>query len=126
MACGSARWEPTLLLRPNYCSDCSLACLPAFLHDSVHSSNLLTSIDPLLTFSLAILFPMPCCQVVLPHPKQQDKDVVVFLEDAQAAPTEEEAEQRAAVAALHRVQVRVLGGAAPCCPAGAAAAPVVP
>lgn len=43
-------------------------------------------------------------QVVLPHPKQQDKDVVVFLDDSQAAPSEDEAEQRAAVAALHRVQ----------------------
>jgi ATP-dependent RNA helicase DHX57 len=44
------------------------------------------------------------CKVVLPHPKQpSDKDVVVFLDDAHAAPTEEEAAQRAAVAALHRV-----------------------
>ncbi|PRW33164.1 P-loop containing nucleoside triphosphate hydrolase isoform A [Chlorella sorokiniana] len=44
------------------------------------------------------------CKVVLPHPKKQELDVVVFLDDAQAAPSEEEAEQRAAVAALHRVQ----------------------
>lgn len=44
-------------------------------------------------------------QVVLPHPKKQELDVVVFLDDAQAAPNQEEAEQRVAVAALHRVQV---------------------
>ena len=44
-------------------------------------------------------------QGVLPHPQQQDKDTVVFLDDAQAAGSEEEAEQRAAVVALHRVQV---------------------
>ena len=49
-----------------------------------------------------------CVQVVLPHPKLQEKDVVVFLDDSQAATSQEEAEQRAAVAALHRVQV---GGA---------------
>lgn len=48
-------------------------------------------------------------QVVLPHPKKQELDVVVFLDDSQAAPSQEEAEQRAAVAALHRVQA----GAAP-------------
>ncbi len=58
-------------------------------------------------------------QVVLPHPKQQDKDVVLFLEDSQAAPDEEEAEQRAAVAALHRVQVGVQAGG--CCTQGWAA-----
>jgi hypothetical protein len=42
--------------------------------------------------------------VVLPHPKQQERDVVVFLDEALAAPSQEEAEQRGAVAALHRVQ----------------------
>jgi hypothetical protein len=41
---------------------------------------------------------------VLPHPKKQELDEVVFLEDSQAAPSEEEAEQRGAVAALHRMQ----------------------
>lgn len=42
-------------------------------------------------------------QVVLPDPKGGDKDTVVFLEEAQAAPTAEEAQERGAVAALARV-----------------------
>ncbi len=41
--------------------------------------------------------------MVIPHPKNSDKDVVVFLDDAHAAPSQEEAAQRAAVAALSRV-----------------------
>eukprot|EP00887_Chlorella_sp_A99_P002300 scaffold10.g2300.t1 len=43
------------------------------------------------------------CKVVLPDARTSDKDVVVFLEPEQAAPSEEEATQTAAVAALHRV-----------------------
>jgi ATP-dependent RNA helicase DHX57 len=42
-------------------------------------------------------------KVVLPHPKQQDKDMVVFLPEAYAADTDDEAQQRGAVAALHRI-----------------------
>lgn len=42
-------------------------------------------------------------QVVLPDPKGGDKDTVVFLDDAQAAPSAEEAQERGAVAALARV-----------------------
>lgn len=42
-------------------------------------------------------------QVVLPDPKGGDKDTVVFLDEAQAAPSPEEAQERAAVAALVRV-----------------------
>lgn len=42
-------------------------------------------------------------QVVLPHPKQADKDVVLFLDEADAAPSENEAHQRAAVMALHHL-----------------------
>lgn len=44
------------------------------------------------------------CKVVLPDPKKSEKDIVVFLPDSRAAKTTEEAQQRAAVAALHRVQ----------------------
>lgn len=40
---------------------------------------------------------------MIPHPKNSDKDVVVFLDDDHAAPSQEEAAQRAAVAALNRV-----------------------
>ncbi len=53
---------------------------------------------------LAVLPLPPRLQVVLPHPKKQELDVVVFLDEQQAAPSQEEAEQRGAVAALHRVQ----------------------
>ena len=42
-------------------------------------------------------------KVVLPHPKQSDKDIVVFLPESHAAETEDEAQQLGAVAALHRV-----------------------
>ena len=42
-------------------------------------------------------------QVVLPDDKNADKDIVVFLEEAQAAGTSEEAQERGAVAALARV-----------------------
>ncbi|KAL4527192.1 hypothetical protein Ndes2526B_g09099 [Nannochloris sp. 'desiccata'] len=42
-------------------------------------------------------------KVVLPHPKQQDKDIVVFLPEAHAAESDDEAQQRGAVAALHRI-----------------------
>lgn len=64
-----------------------------------------TSLPPSSPFCLPSLPFLPLLlQVVLPHPKQQEKDVVVFLDDALAAPTQEEAEQRGAVAALHRVQ----------------------
>lgn len=42
-------------------------------------------------------------QVVLPDPSCAAKDTVVFLDKAQAAPTSEEAQERAAVAALARV-----------------------
>lgn len=42
-------------------------------------------------------------QVVLPDAKRSENDVVVFLDDSLAAPDAAEAEQRAAVAALHRV-----------------------
>lgn len=42
-------------------------------------------------------------QVVLPDQSNADKDIVVFLDEAQAAPTSEEAQERAAVAALARV-----------------------
>lgn len=42
-------------------------------------------------------------QVVLPDPSNADKDTVVFLDKAQAAATSEEAQERAAVAALARV-----------------------
>lgn len=43
------------------------------------------------------------CKVVLPHERQSDKDIVVFLPDKYAATDEEEAKQRGAVAALHRI-----------------------
>jgi ATP-dependent RNA helicase DHX57 len=43
------------------------------------------------------------CKVVLPHAKVAEKDVVIFLDGAHAAATEDEAAQRAAVAALHRL-----------------------
>ena len=42
-------------------------------------------------------------QVVLPDKKDDKKDVVVFLSSADAADTEEEAQQLGALAALHRV-----------------------
>lgn len=42
-------------------------------------------------------------QVVLPDHSNADRDIVVFLDEAQAAPTSEEAQERAAVAALARV-----------------------
>ena len=42
-------------------------------------------------------------QVVLPDPKGGDKDTVVFLDEAQAAPSPEEAQERGALAALARV-----------------------
>ena len=42
-------------------------------------------------------------QVVLPDQSNVDRDIVVFLDEAQAAPTSEEAQERAAVAALARV-----------------------
>lgn len=42
-------------------------------------------------------------QVVLPDQSNADKDIVVFLDEAQAAPTSEAAQDRAAVAALARV-----------------------
>lgn len=42
-------------------------------------------------------------QVVLPDPSNAQKDTVVFLDKVQAAPTSEEAQERAAVAALARV-----------------------
>ena len=42
-------------------------------------------------------------QTVLPNPKDRDKDIVVFLDEAQAADSSEEAQERCAVAALARV-----------------------
>ncbi len=42
-------------------------------------------------------------QVVLADPKDRNKDIVVFLAEEHQADTPEEAEQRAAVTALHRV-----------------------
>ena len=42
-------------------------------------------------------------QVVLPDQNSADRDIVIFLDEAQAAPTSEEAQERAAVAALARV-----------------------
>ena len=42
-------------------------------------------------------------QVVLPDEKDDKKDLVVFLNAADAADTEEEAQQLGALAALHRV-----------------------
>lgn len=49
---------------------------------------------------------LPLClpQVVLPDGKNQERDVVVFLDEAHAAADDREARQRAAVAALQRVQ----------------------
>ncbi|KAG2486676.1 hypothetical protein HYH03_014607 [Edaphochlamys debaryana] len=44
------------------------------------------------------------CKVVLPDPKKQEDDVVVFLDEAWAADDEAEARERGAVAALNRVQ----------------------
>ena len=44
-----------------------------------------------------------CMQVVLPDQSKADRDIVVFLDEAQAARTSEEAQERAAVAALARV-----------------------
>ena len=44
------------------------------------------------------------CKCVLPDPKHKDKDEVVFLAEARAAGTKEEAAQLAAVAMLQRVQ----------------------
>ena len=43
------------------------------------------------------------CKVVLPHHKQSEKDVVIFLSEKHAAENEDEAQQRGAVAALHHV-----------------------
>ncbi|KAK9809193.1 hypothetical protein WJX72_011126 [[Myrmecia] bisecta] len=43
------------------------------------------------------------CRVVIPNLKDNTKDIVVFLEESQAAATEEEAQQRGAVAMLHRI-----------------------
>lgn len=43
------------------------------------------------------------CKVVLPHERQSEKDIVVFLQDKYAATDEEDAKQRGAVAALHRI-----------------------
>ncbi|KAA6421632.1 MAG: putative ATP-dependent RNA helicase DHX57 [Trebouxia sp. A1-2] len=43
------------------------------------------------------------CKVVLPDDKNADKDVVVFLDEAQTAGTSEEAQERGAIAALARV-----------------------
>ena len=40
---------------------------------------------------------------MLPDPKDDTKDVVTFLDAAIAATSEEEAQQRGALAALHRV-----------------------
>lgn len=45
----------------------------------------------------------------MPDGKNQERDVVVFLDEAHAAEDEREARQRAAVAALHRVQGRWAG-----------------
>ena len=42
-------------------------------------------------------------QVVLPHPKKSDEDIVVFLSTKHASKTESEAQQRAAVLALHKI-----------------------
>ena len=42
-------------------------------------------------------------QVVLPDEKHADQDIVVFLDEAQAGGTSEEAQERGAVAALARV-----------------------
>ncbi|KXZ49867.1 hypothetical protein GPECTOR_19g318 [Gonium pectorale] len=44
------------------------------------------------------------CKVVMPDPKRQEDDVVVFLDEEHAAPDEAEARERGAVAALNRVQ----------------------
>jgi ATP-dependent RNA helicase DHX57 len=41
--------------------------------------------------------------VVLPDPKRSENDLVVFLDERFASPDAAEAEQRGAVAALHRV-----------------------
>ena len=46
---------------------------------------------------------LACGQVVLADPKDRDKDVVVFLETAHQIANIEEAGQRLAVTALHRV-----------------------
>ena len=43
------------------------------------------------------------CKVVLPHPKRSEDDVVLFLDRKDAASSEDEAQQRAAVLALHRI-----------------------
>jgi hypothetical protein len=48
------------------------------------------------------LFSVP--QVVLSDPKDDTKDIVVFLDKEEGTPDEELAGQRGAVAALHRVQ----------------------
>ena len=45
------------------------------------------------------------CRVILPDPKgHSDNDVIIKLSDTELAPDQQEAEQRAAVAALSRVQ----------------------
>lgn len=43
------------------------------------------------------------CKVVLPHPKRSDNDIVVFLDSKYACASEQEAQQRAAVVALHKI-----------------------
>ena len=43
------------------------------------------------------------CKVVLPHPKRSDDDVVLFLDSKFACESEQEAQQRAAVVALHKI-----------------------
>jgi ATP-dependent RNA helicase DHX57 len=43
------------------------------------------------------------CKVVLPHAKRSDNDVVVFLDSKHACKSEQEAQQRAAVVALHKI-----------------------
>lgn len=43
------------------------------------------------------------CKVVLPHPKRSEDDVVLFLDRKDAASSEDQAQQRAAVVALHRI-----------------------
>ena len=47
--------------------------------------------------------PFARCKVVLPDAKKSENDVVVFLDQTSACECEQEAQQRAAVAALHRI-----------------------
>ncbi|GIL66003.1 hypothetical protein Vafri_19646 [Volvox africanus] len=44
------------------------------------------------------------CKVVLPDEKRREDDIVVFLDEKYSADDEQQARERAAVAALHRVQ----------------------